>query len=168
MEVLQERIAALVQLGAVCRELGAARSWPGHAIGLAEDEYDVLDATIRRAHQFNGWSTEEVRKQLSRTGGLAGLSGIAEANGMIRIGAGRGATVSSWPIAGRNTGWIATERSVKAHETRPDGRALAADIRWAACRCFDLMPLHFPSQLAVIADDRAVNSPSPSKSDYPN
>lgn len=59
MEVLQERIAALVQLGAVCRELGAARSWPGHAIGLAEDEYDVLDATIRRAHQFNGWSTEE-------------------------------------------------------------------------------------------------------------
>jgi nitrate reductase alpha subunit len=32
----------------------------------------------------------------------------------------------------KHTGWIATERSVKAHETRPDGRALAADTGYQA------------------------------------
>jgi nitrate reductase alpha subunit len=32
----------------------------------------------------------------------------------------------------KHTGWIATERSVKAHETRRDGRALAADTGYQA------------------------------------
>ncbi len=32
----------------------------------------------------------------------------------------------------KHTGWIATERSVKAHETRTDGRALAADTGYQA------------------------------------
>jgi nitrate reductase alpha subunit len=32
----------------------------------------------------------------------------------------------------KHTGWIATERSVKAHETRPDGRALAAETGYQA------------------------------------
>ena len=32
----------------------------------------------------------------------------------------------------KHTGWIGTERSVKAHETRPDGRALAADTGYQA------------------------------------
>jgi nitrate reductase alpha subunit len=32
----------------------------------------------------------------------------------------------------KHTGWIATERSVKAHEARPDGRALAADTGYQA------------------------------------
>jgi nitrate reductase alpha subunit len=32
----------------------------------------------------------------------------------------------------KHTGWIATERSVKAHETRPDGRALATDTGYQA------------------------------------
>jgi nitrate reductase alpha subunit len=32
----------------------------------------------------------------------------------------------------KHTGWIASERSVKAHETRPDGRALAADTGYQA------------------------------------
>jgi nitrate reductase alpha subunit len=32
----------------------------------------------------------------------------------------------------KHTGWIATERSVRAHETRPDGRALAADTGYQA------------------------------------
>jgi nitrate reductase alpha subunit len=32
----------------------------------------------------------------------------------------------------KHTGWIATERSVKAHESRPDGRALAADTGYQA------------------------------------
>ena len=32
----------------------------------------------------------------------------------------------------KHTGWIATERSVKAHETRADGRALAAETGYQA------------------------------------
>jgi nitrate reductase alpha subunit len=32
----------------------------------------------------------------------------------------------------KHTGWIATERTVKAHESRPDGRALAADTGYQA------------------------------------
>jgi nitrate reductase alpha subunit len=32
----------------------------------------------------------------------------------------------------KHTGWIGTERSVKAHESRPDGRALAADTGYQA------------------------------------
>jgi nitrate reductase alpha subunit len=32
----------------------------------------------------------------------------------------------------KHTGWIASERSVKAHETRADGRALAADTGYQA------------------------------------
>ncbi len=32
----------------------------------------------------------------------------------------------------KHTGWIATERSVKAHETRPDGRALVAETGYQA------------------------------------
>ena len=32
----------------------------------------------------------------------------------------------------KHTGWIATERSVRAHETRPDCRALAADTGYQA------------------------------------
>jgi nitrate reductase alpha subunit len=32
----------------------------------------------------------------------------------------------------KHTGWIATERSVRAHETRPDGRALASDTGYQA------------------------------------
>ena len=32
----------------------------------------------------------------------------------------------------KHTGWIATERSVRAHETRPDGRALASETGYQA------------------------------------
>jgi len=32
----------------------------------------------------------------------------------------------------KHTGWIATERSVRAHESRPDGRALAAETGYQA------------------------------------
>ncbi len=51
----------------------------------------------------------------------------------------------------KHTGWIATERSVKAHETRPDGRALAADTGYQASYRYGshqsitrnwLMPMH--------------------------
>lgn len=51
----------------------------------------------------------------------------------------------------KHTGWIATERTVKAHETRPDGRALAADTGYQASYRYGshqsitrswLMPMH--------------------------
>jgi nitrate reductase alpha subunit len=51
----------------------------------------------------------------------------------------------------KHTGWIATERSVKAHESRPDGRALAADTGYQASYRYGshqsitrnwLMPMH--------------------------
>ncbi len=51
----------------------------------------------------------------------------------------------------KHTGWIGTERSVKAHETRPDGRALAADTGYQASYRYGshqsitrnwLMPMH--------------------------
>lgn len=58
MEVLNERVAALAQLGVVMRQLGESGSWPGHAIGLAADEYAGIDTAIIQAHRFNGWSTE--------------------------------------------------------------------------------------------------------------
>ena len=39
--------------------LGRREAWPGHACGLNKEEYDALDAVIHRAHQHNGWFTEE-------------------------------------------------------------------------------------------------------------
>jgi nitrate reductase alpha subunit len=51
----------------------------------------------------------------------------------------------------KHTGWIASERSVKAHESRPDGRALAADTGYQASYRYGshqsitrnwLMPMH--------------------------
>jgi nitrate reductase alpha subunit len=51
----------------------------------------------------------------------------------------------------KHTGWIASERTVKAHETRPDGRALAAETGYQASYRYGshqsitrnwLMPMH--------------------------
>jgi len=51
----------------------------------------------------------------------------------------------------KHTGWIATERTVKGHETRPDGRALAADTGYQSSYRYGshqsitrswLMPMH--------------------------
>lgn len=55
---LEQHLAALAQLGRVMAAIGAAEPWPGHAIGLAQAEYDHLDALVRRAHLANGWATE--------------------------------------------------------------------------------------------------------------
>jgi hypothetical protein len=57
--VLQDRVAALVQLGRVMEAIGAGQAWPGHAIGLSEVEYGVLDREVRQAQVANGWATEE-------------------------------------------------------------------------------------------------------------
>lgn len=56
---LDERIAALAQLGQVMGLVGTGAVWPGHSSGLDQEEYDQLDATVRRAYLVNGWFTEE-------------------------------------------------------------------------------------------------------------
>jgi hypothetical protein len=56
---LQDRVAALVQLGRVMEAIGAGQPWPGHAIGLAEAEYATLEHEVRQAQVANGWATEE-------------------------------------------------------------------------------------------------------------
>lgn len=55
---LDARIAALAQLGQVMGFLGRGEEWPGHSCGSTKEEYDALDAIIRRAHQQNGWFTD--------------------------------------------------------------------------------------------------------------
>jgi hypothetical protein len=56
---LEERVAALAQLGRVMMAVSGGASWPGHSIGLNEAEYHALDRVVRGARQFNGWFTEE-------------------------------------------------------------------------------------------------------------
>jgi nitrate reductase alpha subunit len=79
----------------------------------------------------------------------------------------------------KHTGWIATERSVKAHESRPDGRALAADTGYQASYRYGshqsitrnwMMPMHqtdtlFHKKTGVMAftfgfdvDNHAINT----------
>ncbi|MCW5898066.1 MAG: acyl-CoA reductase [Flavobacteriales bacterium] len=54
-----DRLVALAQLGRVMGAIGRREPWQGDALGLAEIEYDALDAAVRRAAQANGWATEE-------------------------------------------------------------------------------------------------------------
>ena len=56
---LEQRTAALAQLGRVMAAVGASQEWPGHAIGLDRTEYDRLDQLVRAAVVRNGWATEE-------------------------------------------------------------------------------------------------------------
>jgi len=76
MNGFQQRSSALEQLGVVMHALGSGSPWPGHSIGLSEDEFGALDSRIRRAQQHNGWATEEnVRFAFSAWGeSLAGAS----------------------------------------------------------------------------------------------
>lgn len=55
---LEHKQAALAQLGKVMAAVGGSASWPGHAVGLNEEEYAALDAAVCRAHLQNGWATE--------------------------------------------------------------------------------------------------------------
>lgn len=51
-----------IQLGRALDAFGNGSPWPGHAIGLTEDEYAAFDRAIASAHVCNGWFTEgEVR-----------------------------------------------------------------------------------------------------------
>ena len=56
---LNEKRAALGQLGVVMTAIGRSEAWPGHSIGLSEGEYTELDAVVRGARVQNGWFTEE-------------------------------------------------------------------------------------------------------------
>lgn len=55
-------IDPFTQLGRALLAFGTASPWPGHAIGLTEDEYAAFDGVLAKAHVRNGWFTEaEVR-----------------------------------------------------------------------------------------------------------
>lgn len=79
MMAIQQRSSALGQLGGVMCALGSGSPWPGHSVGLAEAEYDELDACIHRAHQFNGWATEgQVRFAFGSWGDSLTTASIAD------------------------------------------------------------------------------------------
>lgn len=56
---VEQRIAALQQLGEVLAAIGRGSSWPGHHIGVNEVEFNTLDQAVRQASAHNGWATEE-------------------------------------------------------------------------------------------------------------
>ena len=77
------------------------------------------------------------------------------ANGMSRMGAGRGAAVSSWPIDGRKTGWTATVRPARASRpTSVGSRTIACSRRIATAAA--------AAGSAAIASSRAPTAPLPS------
>lgn len=66
---MKQNAAALAQLGAVMRAIGGSEPWPGHSIGLGEQEYRHLDALVERAQLHSGWATpEQVRHAFSAWG----------------------------------------------------------------------------------------------------
>ncbi len=77
------RVSALIQLGRIMEAIGAGLSWPGHSIGLAQEEYDALDGLVQHAHRANGWATEENVRHAFRAWGQslepASLKGWLEA-----------------------------------------------------------------------------------------
>lgn len=59
---LTRLVEPFTQLGRALLAFGSASPWPGHAIGLTEEEYGAFDAVLARAHVRNGWFTQgEVR-----------------------------------------------------------------------------------------------------------
>jgi nitrate reductase alpha subunit len=85
-------------------------------LGLAEGDYVYVDANeIDRP--YIGWMQDRgFRKKAFRC--------------MVRVVLHPGLPYNFTIL--KHTGWIATERSVKAHESRPDGRALAAETGYQA------------------------------------
>lgn len=61
----ENRIALFSKLGELFQYFGKTQSWPGHAIGVTEEEFNRFDEIIKLARLRNGWYTEEnVRKSL--------------------------------------------------------------------------------------------------------
>jgi len=84
-------------------------------LGIEDGDYVYVDANPTD-RPFVGWQKDPARYKAFRC--------------LVRVkynpGLPRNFTIM------KHTGWIATERTVKAHETRPDGRALAEDTGYQA------------------------------------
>lgn len=89
----------------------------GKAMGLNEGDYVYVDANPLD-RPYVGWDKDEgsFRHKAFRC--------------LVRVVYSSGLPYNFTIM--KHTGWIATERSVKAHETRPDGRALAAGTGYQA------------------------------------
>ena len=86
------------------------------SLGLNEGDYVWVDAN-ELDRPYIGWKDDEgPRHKAFRC--------------MVRVKINPGLPFNFTVL--KHTGWIATERSVKAHETRPDGRALAAETGYQA------------------------------------
>lgn len=57
LSVINERVDAFVQLGKVLGHFAQAKPWPGHSIGLTEDEFLAFNTAVEQAHVRNGWFT---------------------------------------------------------------------------------------------------------------
>lgn len=84
-------------------------------MGLKEGDYVYVDANPQD-RPFIGWKENDPRYKAFRC--LVRLK--------LNCSLPYGMTIM------KHTGWIASERTVKAHETRPDGRALAEDTGYQA------------------------------------
>jgi nitrate reductase alpha subunit len=89
----------------------------GRALGLNEGDYVYVDANPLD-RPYVGWDKDEgsFRHKAFRC--------------LVRVAFSPGVPYNFTIM--KHTGWIATERSVKAHESRPDGRALAAGTGYQA------------------------------------
>jgi len=86
------------------------------ALGLNEGDYVWVDAN-ELDRPYIGWKDDEgPRHKAFRC--------------MVRVIINAGLPYNFTIL--KHTGWIATERTVKAHESRPDGRALAAETGYQA------------------------------------
>ena len=102
--------------------------------GLKEGDYVYVDANPAD-RPFRGWKPDDFRYRAFRS--------------MVRVKF-NDALPYHFTIM-KHTGWIATERTVKAHESRADGRALAAETGYQASYRYGshqsitrnwLMPMH--------------------------
>ena len=55
---LNARISAFVQLAKIFGYIGNSKSWDGHHLGINEEEFKQLEATIPVAKIYNGWFEE--------------------------------------------------------------------------------------------------------------
>lgn len=75
--LVHQQMAALVQLGAVMSALSQGGQWPGHSIGLNEQEFADLDDRVCKAVIHNGWATEvNVRHALGAWGRALSAKGV--------------------------------------------------------------------------------------------
>jgi nitrate reductase alpha subunit len=85
------------------------------SLGIQDGDYVYVDANPTD-RPFVGWQKDLVRYKAFRC--------------MVRVKFNPGLPLNFTVM--KHTGWIATERTVKAHETRPDGRALSEETGYQA------------------------------------